>query len=105
MRNEFLFATVGVAIVNGIFSPFLLFIFLLRWTWYPYFIPQYQEIATMVSALILSSLTLMIAGTPAAVYERFRSPGETTSASALIWLIGTAVLTIPAIPNVLRALG
>jgi hypothetical protein len=107
MRNQFLFLTVGAAILNGIFSPLLLFIFLLRWTWYPYFLPQYQEMATMVSALILSSLTLMIAGVPAALLERARrtnDAAETSDLSALIWLAGTVLLTIPALPNILRAL-
>ena len=82
-----------------------LFIFLLRWTWYPYFIPQYQEIATLVSALILSTLTLMLTGIPAALYERARSLEETDTTSALIWLAGAVLVTLPAIPNILRALG
>ena len=105
MRNRLIFLTVGTAILNGMFSPLLLFIFLLRWTWYPYFIPQYQEIATLVSALILSTLTLMLTGIPAALYERARSPGETDTTSALIWLAGAVLVTLPAIPNILRALG
>lgn len=104
MRNQFLFLTAGAAILNGLFSPYLLFIFLLRWTWYPYFLPQLQEIVTFGSSLILSTLTLMIAGIPAALYERSRSPDETTDTSALIWLAGTVMLTIPVIPNILRAL-
>ena len=104
MRNRLIVLTVGTAILNGMFSPLLLFIFLLRWTWYPYFLPQFQEIVTFVSSLILSTLTLMLAGVPAALYERFRSPEETTDASALIWLAGTVLLTLPALPNILRAL-
>lgn len=105
MRNRLIFLTVGTAILNGLFSPLLLFIFLLRWTWYPYFIPQYQEIATLVSSLILSTLTLMLAGVPAALYERLRSPGSTSDVSALIWLVGALLLSLPAIPNIFRALG
>lgn len=105
MRNRLIFLTVGAAILNGIFSPLLLFIFLLRWTWYPYFLPQFQEIATMVSALILSTLTLMFAGVPAALYERAKSGGQTNDVSALIWLLGAVLLTLPAVPNILRALG
>ena len=104
MRNQLIFLTVGAAILNGLFSPFLLFIFLLRWIWYPYFIPQYQEIATLVSALVLSTLTLMVAGVPAALYERYRSTEETDEVSAGIWLAAVLLLTLPALPNVLRAL-
>jgi hypothetical protein len=104
MRNRFLFLTVGAAILNGLFSPYLLFIFLLRWTWYPYFLPQFQEIATLISSLILSTLTLMLAGVPAALYERFRSQGETTGTSAIIWFTGALLLTLPALPNILGAL-
>lgn len=105
MRNQLIFLTVGAAILNGIFSPLLLFIFLLRWSWYPYFLPQYQEIATLVSSLILSTLTLMLAGVPAALYERLKSPGDTNDVSALIWLAGAMLLSLPAVPNILRALG
>lgn len=105
MRNRLIFATVGAAILNGIFSPLLLFVFLLRWAWYPNFFPGITEVVVALASLILSTLTLMIAGVPAALYERLRSPGETTAASAAIWLAAAILLTLPALPNILRAAG
>lgn len=105
MRNQLIFLTVGAAILNGIFSPMLLFVFLLRWAWYPNFFPGVTEVVVALASLILSTLTLMVAGVPAALYERFRSSGETTAESAAIWLVAAIVLTLPAVPNILRAAG
>ena len=58
----------------------------------------------MASALILSTLTLMLAGVPAALYQRLSGNANMMIASA-IWFAGAALLTLPAVPNVLRALG
>jgi hypothetical protein len=58
----------------------------------------------MASALILSTLTLMVAGVPAALYQRLSvHPKDVVAAS--IWLGCTALLTLPALPNIMRALG
>jgi hypothetical protein len=58
----------------------------------------------MASALILSTLTLMVAGVPAALYERLAGVTKPAITGA-IWLAGVVLLTLPAVPNVLRALG
>jgi hypothetical protein len=53
------------------------------------------------SALI-ALFTLLLAGIPAAVYERLRTGRQTTPASLVIWLIATLLITAPVFT---RALG
>ena len=103
-RNP-LVPVMAIAIVNGIFSPFVLVVFLANWFWYPHnLLPASPQIISMLSALILSTLTIMLAGVPAALYSRLSSrPGG--QIEGLIWLVGVALLTLPAVPNVLRAIG
>lgn len=94
----------AVAIVNGIFSPWVLVVFVLYTVWYPSWAPATTQFVYMAAALILSTLTLMAAGVPAALYERLAAKPR-PGISGLIWLAGTAILTLPAIPNALKALG
>lgn len=102
-RNP-LVPVMALAIVNGIFSPWVLAVFVFFPVWYPSWAPPYTQIVYMLSALILSTLTIMVSGVPAALYERL-SPAPKPAVSGLIWLVGVVLLTLPALPNVLRALG
>lgn len=104
MDRNALVPVMAVAIVNGIFSPWVLAVFLLYPVWFPSWAPTYTQVVYMASALILSTLTIMVAGVPAALYERFAGTPRGT-VTAAIWLAGAVLLTLPAIPNVLRALG
>jgi hypothetical protein len=104
MERNALVPVMAVAIVNGIFSPWVLAVFVLYPVWYPSWAPAWTQAIYMASALMLSTVTLMVAGVPAALYERFASVAK-PAASGLIWLTGVVVLTLPAVPNVLRALG
>jgi hypothetical protein len=96
---------VGLAIVNGIFSPALIAVFALQGIWYPFFLPPVLGLVFALSSLILSTLTLMVAGVPAALFERLAGGGKSSFTSGLIWLVGMIVLTLPALPNIFKALG
>jgi hypothetical protein len=55
------------------------------------------------ASLMLSTATIILAGIPAAIYERFvGAKDDSTDASVWIWLAGTAILAIPAVGNFLR---
>jgi hypothetical protein len=105
MRNFQIVTLVGTAIVNGIFSPLLITVFALHGLWYPFFLPASIPLVFMLSSLILSTLTLMLGGVPAALYERFATGGRTTEGSGFLWLAGVLGLTLPALPSVFKALG
>ena len=52
---------------------------------------------------MLATATIILAGIPAALYERFvGAKDDSTEASLWIWLAGTAILTLPAIGNFLK---
>lgn len=105
MTRQFVGASVVLAIINGIFSPWLLMVFVFYPLWYPTWAPAISEIVIMLSSLILSTLTLMASGVPAALYERFARRDDTDQTSALIWFVCAVLLTLPSLPGVMRALG
>lgn len=104
MDRSGLVPVMAIAIINGIFSPWVLVVFVLYPVWYPSWAPATTQFVYMAAALILSTLTMMVAGIPAALYERL-SATPRSSISGLIWFAGAAMLTLPAIPNALKALG
>ena len=104
MDRNALVPVMAIAIVNGIFSPWVLVVFVLYPIWFPVWAPAYSQVVYMCSALILSTLTIMVAGVPAALYERL-FPAARPAVATVIWVAGVLLLTLPALPNVLRALG
>ncbi len=52
------------------------------------------------ASLMLSTAIIIVAGIPAAIYERFiGAKDDSTTVSIWIWLIGTALLSLPAMGN------
>jgi hypothetical protein len=52
------------------------------------------------ASLMLSTMIIILAGIPAALYERYiGAKDDSTVASLWIWLAGTAILTLPSIGN------
>ena len=105
MPQHNLVAVIGLAILNGMFSPALIPVFALHGLWYPFFLPAILPGVFLACSLIISTFTLMLAGVPTALYERLSGDGKSSAASGLIWLAAVAVLTLPALPNILNALG
>ncbi|WP_119390013.1 hypothetical protein [Taklimakanibacter lacteus] len=104
MSQHHLVVIVGLAILNGIFSPALIAVFALHPVWYPSFLPVIVPLLFLLSSLITATLTLMIGGVPAALYERLS--GQSRSAVAgYVWLAGVLVLTLPSLPGIMKALG
>jgi hypothetical protein len=102
MNEQGLFiGAVAVALYNGLFSPFAIIIATLAPAWMPGFVPISAATAIYGASLIVSTTTLLLAGVPAALYERWRKT-DSTATSCLIWLIGAMLLTLPA---ALEALG
>lgn len=104
MPQHSIIIIVGLAIINGIFSPALIAVFALHGIWYPFFLPPALPAVFMLSSLIVATLTLMFGGVPAALFERFAGRSRSSLASGLIWLAGVLLLTLPSLPNVLKAL-
>jgi hypothetical protein len=95
-------ATAALAIVNGLdFSPvfdsvsFYLYSFARE---SPLF---HGEVFYYLTSVAITLMTLLLAGIPATLYERVRGLQQSTPGSLTVWLLATALLTLPAI---LRAL-
>ncbi len=101
-RHAPLAATVALAVVSGLdLSPvfdtvsFYLASFARN---SPLFHP---ELFYYLTSLAISAMTLLLAGIPAALYERLRGLQTSSPVSLAIWLAGTLLLALPVI---LRAL-
>jgi hypothetical protein len=105
IAEPFLFGILALGIVNGIFSPALTFVFLVNSLWYPsQFLPHSTAFVMMFASLITSTLTIMLAGVPAALYERFFNRGRTNEVSLWIWVSALAVMSVPAVLRALSSL-
>lgn len=104
--NERSFYYVGIAffgMVNGIFNPLFLFVFQI--SVYLMAEPLFGSTAAIAyfASLMLSTGTVILAGIPAALYERYiGAKDDSTVTSLWIWLAGTAILTLPAMGNFLN---
>lgn len=97
MAESFIFGIVAMGLLNGLFSPLLGYAVILHPLWYPTgFLPGSPSFLFMFASLMVSTLTIMVAGVPAALYERFVSRGKTTVVSLWIWVSVLAILTMPA---------
>jgi hypothetical protein len=97
-RDVLLVATAAVSLLNGqgfspIFDPVF---FLLR----PFIAGTFLATPLVffyLTSVFISLMTLLIAGVPAAIYERIRGTSGSTPVSIGIWFVTTAVLSFPAI--------
>jgi len=105
LAEPFLFGILGLGILNGIFSPLTGLVFLVNAFWYPStFLPVSAPFILLFASLITSTLMIMVAGIPAALYERFANGGRTNTLSLWIWVSTLAVLSLPAVMRAFSAL-
>ncbi len=86
-----------IALLNGMHSPFTALLVKMAGGWYPPFLPPLPELVFYLAQIFTATLTLIVAGIPAALYERLMGTKRTTYVSMGIWLLGAAVLSLPAI--------
>lgn len=93
----------ALAVVNGLFTPFLkpLWCSQLVSLLVPELFHGDGRWLLYFNALFVSTLTLFVGGVPAALYERLWLGERDSLAPMVIWLAGTAILSLPA----LQALG
>ena len=103
-RNAYYVAIAFFGMINGLFNQaFVLFALLHMKILAPALLFGSVPLTLMFSSLMVSTATIILAGIPAAIYERIvGAKDDSTDASMWIWLAGTALLTLPAIGNFLR---
>lgn len=105
MNNQpYALAIAAFGVLNGLFSPLLTQVVAAMIVLAPGFFAPSPSILFFVSSLVLSTLTIMVGGVPAALYERLTGAATSTSVSMWIWLAVTGILTLPAI-NTFLAVG
>jgi hypothetical protein len=101
--QPFIVAILAFGMVSGMFSPLLVpnvtgAMLLLA----PGLLITSPHILIFLVYLVGATLTIMIGGVPAALYERATGRRESTSASLWIWLAATALISLPAIVTFLE---
>jgi hypothetical protein len=91
------------AMINGMFNQlWLLFALIHVQILAPALLFGNVSLTLLFASLMVSTATIILAGIPAAIYERFvGAKDDSTEASLWIWLAGTAILTLPAMGNFL----
>jgi hypothetical protein len=100
--QPYIVAILLFAIINGIFSPFVFAIVPFVFALTPAFFLDDARVIFFVSSLLMSTMTLIAGGIPAALYERWAGAKESSELSMWIWLACTGLLTLPAASNFFR---
>jgi hypothetical protein len=97
-RDVLLVATAGLSLLNGMhFSPLFDPVAILLKPFVAGTALATPLVFLYLASIFCSLITLLIAGVPAALYERVKGQTESTPASLGIWCAGTALLTLPAL--------
>ena len=97
--QPYIVAILLFAMINGIFSPAIFTIVPFVFALTPAFFIENTSIIFYVSSLLLSTMTLIAGGIPAALYERWMGLEESSEASMWIWMAATGILSLPAAIN------
>ena len=101
-RHWYYIAIAFFGMINGMFHPLRVMTYILTKVLMTVPLFGSEALIFYFSSLMLATATIVVAGIPAAIYERFVGAKEdSTEASLWIWLAGTALLTLPAIGNFL----
>ena len=96
--NPFIVALMAVGMLNGIFSPFFVITSQVMITAImPLLILAGPRVTAFLASLIAATATIMLAGVPAALFERIAGRRETDTASYAIWLTAAVVISLPAL--------
>jgi hypothetical protein len=103
-RNFYFIGIAFFGMINGLFNQVaLLFALIHMQVLAPSLLFGSTSLILMFSSLMVSTATIILAGIPAAIYERvIGAKNDSTVTSLWIWLAGTAILTLPAIGGFLR---
>jgi hypothetical protein len=103
-RHWYYIAIAFFGMINGIFNQLaLLFALIHVQILAPALLFGSVPLTLMFSSLMVSTATVILAGIPAAIYERFvGAKDDSTAASLWIWLAVTGLLALPAMGNFFR---
>jgi len=97
-RQTVFFLVIGVAVVNGLFSPYLHIAVPIVAVLMPELFPKEPGWVLFFSSILVSTTTLLVAGIPAAIHERHFESDPESARPNWTWLVAAAVMTLPALP-------
>ena len=98
-RHMLFTLVIGVAVVNGIFSPYLNIAVPITAVLMPEMFPRDPSWVLFFSSIFVASATLLFAGVPAAVHERLGTDPD-AAGPMWTWLVVAMLMTVPALPNI-----
>ena len=103
-RNLYYIGIAFFGMINGLFNQsWLLFAILQVQILAPALLFGSGSLTLMFASLMVSTATIILAGIPAAIYERVvGAKDDSTQVSLWIWLAGSGLLAIPAVGNFLQ---
>jgi hypothetical protein len=94
-RDVMLVATAGLSLVNGMhFSPWFDPVAILMKPFVAGTFLASPLVFLYLVSIFISLMTLLLAGVPAALYERFKGERESTPVALFIWFAGTLLLSM-----------
>lgn len=97
-RDVLLIATAAASLLNGMhFSPYFDPVFILLKPFIAGTLLTTPLVLFYLTSIFISVMTLLVAGVPAALYERFRGLQESNTTSLGIWLACTLLLALPSL--------
>ncbi len=101
-RQPYLIGILAFGILSGLFSPLTPIMGLWLRNFLPAFFLATPAVLVLVAALFTATIVIMVAGIPAALYERIAGQAESTPASLWIWVAATGLLSLPAVVTVIQ---
>lgn len=102
-RNFYYIGIAFFGMINGIFNQlWLIFALVYVQTFAAPLLFGSVSLTLMFASLMVSTATIILGGIPAAIFERVTGASDSNDASLWIWLVGTALLTLPAAGNFLK---
>ncbi len=97
-RDVMMVATAGLSLINGMhFSPWFDPVAILMKPFIAGSVFSTPLVYLYLVSIFVSAMTLLIAGVPAALYERWRGLNETNPTSLYIWFAATLLFTANAL--------
>jgi hypothetical protein len=98
--NPAIVVILAAAILNGIFSPFFFVTARVIITALaPALLITGPRLVTFFASLLAATATIILAGVPAALFERATGRRETDGISYAIWAVTTVAISFPAFLN------
>lgn len=94
-RQHTMMGILLVCLGNGFISPFVIVAYMWAPFWFPDILQMKQEYHLIGSTMVVSVLSILLSGVPAALFERITGRQDSDSTSLYVWLASAVLLALP----------